>query len=313
MNHILKNFPQLRLPQIRAQIGLKFAAAMTCLLLGLTATAIGQQAHNNPPPKATTSSSQTNTQQDAYTTTVGMPARIVDLILPGTPLEVVPIERDASVVVRILQTIGHGDQNRYELEYYCMEPGRYNLADFLRRIDGSATDDLPAINVMIKAQLASGQVKPHPLVSKTTPRVGGYKTWLIIGGLLWLIGLLAILLVGRNKLSPEQEAAKRVSLAERMRPLVEEAMRGELPGEKQAELERMLLTYWRGKLDLNKTDASEAIVTLRNHETAGELLRQLEGWLHMPEGRRQSVDVAELLKPYRNVRADEVENARAPA
>jgi hypothetical protein len=240
-----------------------------------------------------------------------MPARIVDLILPGTPLEVTPIERDASVVVRILQTIGHGtDQNRYELEYYCMEPGRYNLADFLQRVDGTATDDLPAIDVEVKAQLASGQVKPHPLVSKTTPRVGGYQTWLLVAGLVWLVGLLAILFGGRKKLTPEQEAAKRVTLADRMQPLVEEAMQGDLPGAQQAELERMLLTYWRGKLNLNETDASEAIVTLRNHETAGELLRQLEGWLHMPEGRRKSVDVAELLKPYRNVRADSIENAR---
>ncbi len=242
------------------------------------------------------------------TTTIGMPGKFIDLILPGTPLEVIPIERDAPVVVRILQTIGHGtDANRYEIEYYCLEPGGYNLADYLRRTDGSTTDDLPEIKITVKDQLGAGQVKPNELTTKPTPRVGGYKLWLILGGIVWLLGLMAILLVGRKRMTAEEKAAKRLSLADRMQPLVEEAMRGELSGPKQAELERMLLTYWRRKLDLNDTVASEAIVTLRNHETAGELLRQLEGWLHMPADRRQTVDVAELLKPYKDVRASDIQ------
>ena len=97
-----------------------------------------------------------------------------------------------------------------------------------------------------------------------------------------------------------------MSLADRLRPLVEDAMHGKLDDGKQAELERMLLTYWRGKLDLNDATAAEAITKIRNHETAGELLRQLEGWLHMPAERRQQVDVGSLLEPYRNIRATEV-------
>ena len=247
----------------------------------------------------------TTLAEDMRSTTIGMPARIVDLILPGSPLEVAPIERDAPVVVRILQTIGHGeDQHRYELEYYCLEAGDYNLAAYLRRTDGSSTDDLPAINVSVTRQLGTGQVIPNPLVTKKTPRVGGYQTWLVLGGVAWLLGLIGILFIGRKRLTPEQVAAKRRSLAERLRPLVEEAMAGKLTEEKQAELERMLLTYWRGKLNLNDATASEAIVLLRDHETAGKLLRQLEAWLHMPADRREEVDVAELLKPYRDVHSE---------
>ena len=95
-----------------------------------------------------------------------------------------------------------------------------------------------------------------------------------------------------------------------MRPLVESAMKGELDDSQQAELERMLLTYWRGKLNLDNTNAAEAITTLRNHETAGELLRHLEGWLHMPADRRQQVDVGKLLEPYRNL--DSTDNLPLP-
>jgi len=264
---------------------------------------------------------QENAEQEAkpsktetYATTVGMPQRIVDLILPGSPLEVLPIERDAPMVVRILQTIGHGpDQNRYELEYYCLDPGEYDLAKFFRRVDGSSTDDLPAINVTVKSQLGAGQVKPHELLTRETPRVGGYRLWLILGGILWFFGLLALLFGGRKKLTPEEEAAKRISLADRLKPLVEDAMHGKLDDGKQAELERMLLTYWRGKLDLNDASAAEAITTLRKHETAGELLRQLEGWLHMPADRRQQVDVGKLLEPYRNIRASEIRTPQTSA
>ena len=234
-----------------------------------------------------------------------MPGHIADLILPGSPLEVTPIERDAPMVVRILQTIGHGpDQNRYEIEYYCLEPGDYDLAKYLRRIDGSSTDDLPEVKVTVASQLGAGQVKPHELLTRNTPRVGGYKMWLTIGGVVWGLGLLGLLFGGRKKLTAEQEAAKQMSLADRLRPLVEEAMRGELNDSQQAELERMLLTYWRSKLNLNDASAAEAITTLRNHDQAGELLRQLEGWLHIPADRRQQVDVGRLLEPYKNVQAD---------
>lgn len=241
---------------------------------------------------------------DMQTTTVGMPGRIVDLILPGPPLEVIPIERDAPVVVRILQSMGHGpDQNRYEIEYYCLEPGTYNLADYLQRTDGTPAE-IPAIQVTVKSQLGAGQVLPNALVSKTTPRVGGYRFWLIAGGLVWLAGLIAILLSGRKKTTSEQRASQQLSLADRLQPLVEQAMHGELSGAEQASLERMLLTYWRGKLDLNDTDASVAIVEIRNHEVAGQLLRQLETWLHLPAERQADVDLKDLLKPYQNVRAE---------
>ena len=255
--------------------------------------------------------SQAEEAKQPHETTVGMPAKLNDLILPGTPLEVIPVERNAAMVVRILQTIGHGEgQNRYEIEYYCLEPGEYNLADFLQRIDGSTTDDLPAIPVSIKSQLPAGQVKPHELLTRSTPRVGGYKNLLLAGAVIWVLGLLWLLFGGRKRLTAEEEAAKQVTLAERMRPLVESAMKGELDDSQQAELERMLLTYWRGKLNLDNTNAAEAITTLRNHETAGELLRHLEGWLHMPADRRQQVDVGKLLEPYRNL--DSTDNLPLP-
>lgn len=237
-------------------------------------------------------------------TTVGMPDRIVDLILPGTELIVTPIQRDAPMVVRIVQSIPHGtDAFRYELEYYCLEPGEYNLADYLQRTDGTAAE-LPEISVQVSSLLGAGQVRPNALVSRPTPRVGGYQMMLIAGAIVWVLGLLALLFWGRARRTAEQQAARQVTLADRLEPLLQQAQSGELSGAQQADLERMLLTYWRNKLDLNDANASDAMAELKRHETAGQVLRQLETWLHMPADRRAPVDLGELLKPYRNVRAE---------
>ena len=57
--------------------------------------------------------------------TVGMPARIDQLVLPGTELEVRPIDdRLAPIVVRIVNTYPHGSAFRYDIVYYGLEPGR---------------------------------------------------------------------------------------------------------------------------------------------------------------------------------------------
>jgi hypothetical protein len=108
--------------------------------------------------------------------------------------------------------------------------------------------------------------------------------------------------VGRAKRSDdgdEGEAAP-LTLADRLRPLVEDARTGELSTERRAELERLLLAHWRERRDLAGVDAADAVIRLRRDEEAGPLLRQLEEWLHRPGGSgAHEVDVAALLEPYR--------------
>src|SRR5260370_19079993 len=57
--------------------------------------------------------------QPRSTSTVGMPAKIEQLVLPGTELEAKPIEdRRAPVVVRIVNAYPHGSPFRYDIFYY---------------------------------------------------------------------------------------------------------------------------------------------------------------------------------------------------
>lgn len=243
---------------------------------------------------------------DVRQTTVGISATIEQLVLPGTELEAVPLEdRDAPIVLRVIATFPHGTAFRYDLVYYGLDPGRFDLKDYLRRKDGTSTDDLPPLPVEIVSILSPGQVLPNALEARGSPRLGGYRLLLVVAGVSWVIGLLVILLVRRKRRRQEQiDSQRQLTLADRLRPIVERAVNGKLGDGQQAVLERLLLAYWRRRLHLQDMKPAAAIAQLREHEDAGRLLRQLEIWLHQP-GTAESVDVAELLKPYQDLPADE--------
>jgi hypothetical protein len=242
-----------------------------------------------------------------------MSVRISDLVLPGSELQVVPPEKDAPLVLRIAAVRPHGTSFRYDLEYWGLEPGEHDLRDWLRRADGSSTDDLPPLPVTVTTALPEGRVEPHAPVPRRLPPFGGYRTWLIAGGVLWVVGLAALLILGRRRRLAEEAARPRaLTLAERLRPLVESAIEGELDRTERARLELSLVAYWRRRLGLEDRKPEEVIGLLREHGEAGPLLRGLEDWLHRPEPPRD-VDVVALLAPYRDLPADaldEVEDAR---
>ncbi|WP_435015410.1 hypothetical protein TA3x_002948 [Tundrisphaera sp. TA3] len=235
---------------------------------------------------------------------VGMPARIDQIVLPGTELEARPIEdRRAKVVVRVVDVYPHGTAFRYNLLYYGLEPGDYDLRDALRRKDGGSTADLPPIPVKVVAILPPGQIEPHPLTPTPTAFPGLYRPLMFLAAAAWVAGLLAILLVGRKRRRVEDDRPGAVapSLADRLRPLVESAMAGTLAEGQHAELERMLIDHWRRRLGLEALPPAAAIAAIRSDPTAGALLNRLEAWLHMPPGSAGPVDVAALLAPYRNI------------
>ena len=236
---------------------------------------------------------------DQRHSTVGMPARIDQLILPGSELEVKPLDdRKLPVVLRIAAVFPHGSAYRYDLVYYGLDPGTFDLKDYLRRKDGSSTSDLPALTVEIQTLLPPGQVRPHDLETASGRWLGGYSLLLVVGGIVWLLGLPVILLVGRKRRTAATATSKQpVTMAERLRPYVEAAQTGSLSTAERAELERLLLTYWRRRLRLEDAKPQEAFAALRQHPDAGPLLQQLEDWLHRPQPARE-VDVAALLRAY---------------
>jgi len=244
-------------------------------------------------------------------TSVGMPAQIRQIVLAGTELEAKPIEdRKTPVVLRIVATYPHGTAFRYDLEYYALEPGKFDLRDQLKRKDGSTVDDLPPLPIEVASLLPPGQIVPHSLVARSAPKLGGYRLLLGLTLTVWIIGLALLLIRRRARHATLAVQVRPRTLAERLQPLVTAAMAGQLTPEGRAELERLLLTYWRRRLALQDGDPVTALTTLRNHDEAGALLRVVESWLHKPEGAGE-VDIAALLAPYRDLPSDAADSSNA--
>jgi hypothetical protein len=245
-----------------------------------------------------------------FESTVGMPGHIDQIVLPGSELEVKPLDdRRKPIVLRIVNSFPHGTAFRYDLVYYGLDPGEFDLKDYLRRKDGSKTDDLPSLLVQIRPVLPPGQIQPNKLESLPVPFLGGYRTLLAAAALVWVAGLLAILFVGGKRKAAPVVPARPLTVADVLRPLVEKAVSGGLSPVELAELERTLLVYWRRRLNLEHRQPAEAIALLRAHPEAGPLLEQLEIWLHRPST-GDPVDVAALLEPYRNAPAEAIHWAR---
>ena len=238
--------------------------------------------------------------------TTGMQGGIEDLLLPGSALVPKALEdMNSPIVLRVVRKFPHVDDFRYDISFYGIVPGRYDLRDFLQREDGSGLDGVPPIPVEIVALRPAGELERPGVEQERPPRIGGYQLALIAAGVLWL-AVLTLLVFGFRKKTQEELAQreKPLTLADQLRPLVKQAQAGELSQAGQAELERKLLRVWRNRLRLDDADPAESIIKLRHDEEAGALLRELEKWLHRP-GSAEQVDVAELLKPYEKLPAED--------
>lgn len=278
-----------------------FAAMMIAINLGATvAIACGQESSENDGKSA--SKVEQTVSTDPYTNTVGFPKTILQVKLPGSELVAKPnSDRTEPVVLRIIQSYQHGSDFRYDLEYIGLDPGSYNLADYFVRKDESEVGELPEIRVQVNTLLPAGRIEPHELVAKNSNFSSYYLPTLVVLGGLWLIGLLFILFWGWSKTKKVQPKSTKVTFAEKIKPLVEQAMEGELDPQGQAELERLLSNYWQNKLRLKHLTAHELRQTLRVHPEAGEMLGQLDRWLYDPGSDDNDVDVARLLRPYQVV------------
>lgn len=242
--------------------------------------------------------------------TVGMSGRLDDLVLPGAELAAAPIDLASPVVVRVVAARPHGTAFRYDLEYTGLEAGTFDLRERLVRKDGSSIEGLPPIPVTVRSLLPPGQVTPRRPAPGVNPSLGGYMTWLVAGGIAWTAGLLAIVFAGRRRRAAAAASARPLTLADRLRPLVEQARAGTLPPEARAGLELALVAFWRRKLRLEDRPPSEVLPLLRRHAEAGPLLAGLEAWLHRPAS-PADLDVAALLAPYRDLRPEELDGAPA--
>ncbi len=233
---------------------------------------------------------------------VGMRAVVEQVVLPGTELEPAPSTLKSPLVVRVLKTWPHGEHRRYDLEWVALEAGRHDLTDYLVRKDGSPLAGVPELVVEATSALPKGVHEPTEIAPEAPERLDGYRTMQVVAGIAWGVGLLAILFAGRKLRRRTAAPPAPPTLADRLRPLVEAVASGAADTGAKAELERLLVAFWRERLGLQHADAADAIVAIKAHAEAGELLRSVEAWLHRPVP-PPALDVQRLLEPYRHVTA----------
>lgn len=246
------------------------------------------------------------------TPAVGRTGELRDLILPGGELEVLPGDSLTPLVVRLTAVRPHGDRFRYDVEYWARESGRFDLRDYLRRVDGTPADAgpdaLPEIPIDVRSVLPAGRVLPNEPPASFGSRFGGYTRLLWAGGAVWLAGLGWILFAGRKRAAQAAAAARPRTLAEVLRPLVEKARAGTLTVDERSRLELGLVALWRRRLGLEQVRPEDVLARLRSHAEAGPLLSSLEVWLHAPHSDAR-VDVEALLAPYRELGPQALEQA----
>lgn len=243
-------------------------------------------------------------------TTVGMRVLLTELVIPGSAVQAKPVADPgrADALIRIKHEYTHGTGFRYDIEVTPFIEGTIDLRDYLERKDGTSLDDAPALPIVVDAVLEPEVLKPKDPKVQQPGAVGGYERLLIGAGVVWFVGLLALIFAFRREAAPQVggAGAHTLTLADRLRPLVEEARRSEISNERRAELERLLLAYWRRRRGLEDAPAAKAVSVLRSDEEAGPLFRQLEEWLHRPAGSASTaVDVSTLLAPYETVAAED--------
>lgn len=236
----------------------------------------------------------------AAETTVGIEGH-VRAVLPRGDYQVKPVDDRSELILRI-ETVAPAGTNAfaYDLYYIGLVPKSYDLAEFLLRADGTPAAELSNLSIRVGSilpanhdgNLADGLHSPFPWL-------GGYRAALIAAAVLWMAGLVYFArAMRRKKVPPPLPPAPPPSLAERMRPLVEAAAAGRLSADGQAQLERLLLGYWREKLGLAADlPMPAALAKLKAHAEAGAMVRALEAWLHSPRGATEK-EISELLKPY---------------
>lgn len=278
---------------------------MIAALVLLACAGLTPQEDEAPPVTIDLFQPDTTDVEPIAETTVGMRVLVEEFVIPGSDLAPLPVEDPgrADVLVRLLHRYPHGENRRYDLEITPFVEGEIDLRDHLVRLDGSDLDDVPPLIVLSEAvtDAASEIVEPSGLEVPAPRDVGGYRTVGIVLGVLWVLGLLALLFGGRRKKADADDEleARPPTLAERLHPLVHRASAGTLSGPERAELERLVVAHWRRKKGLEKVTAAEAMMTLRSDADAAPLLLRLEEWLHRPDPAPTSeTEVKELLAPF---------------
>lgn len=235
------------------------------------------------------------------TTTVGIEAQVL-YRWDGPTLRVKPAGPKSIVLVRLADVQQDGLSSLYDLRLIALKPGTFDARDWLERADGLPLQGAPAAPFTVRSTLPladTGELRSAGEWS--LPALGGYR-WTLIGlGALWSVPLALVVfraLTRRRRIPPSAQTHAPPTLADQLRPLVARSLAEDATTADRAALERVLIAFWRDRLDLAHTPISGSLALIRRDPAAAALLTAVEEWLHAPRSTNQP-DVERLLEPYK--------------
>ena len=176
----------------------------------------------------------------------------------------------------------------YDLRFVSALPGEINLAEHLELADGTPAPGLPPALVAVTATLPEDADLLLSQASLPAARgLGGYRTALLIGGVLWLAPLGWLLARRLLRTSPAPTPPPTPpTLADRLRPLIVRVLAGDSSPDLRASMEHLLLLHFQtsaratGPAPSTPLARAQALARLRDDPLAAPTLRALEAWFH---------------------------------
>ncbi len=191
---------------------------------------------------------------------------------------------EAPISVSLRQGSKSGE---YEARFIGTVKGLFDLSDRLETADGSAPKGLPSMMVNIVSTLPEDQRSDlFESANFQVNLMGGYRIGLLAAIIAWL-AIPLVVIASKFLLRPVQVRATPppppATLAQQLKPLVKAATNRSLTTPEQAQLELLLVHFWRERAELPELSMAGSIQRLRSHPDAGPLLSAVEQWLHCGE------------------------------
>ncbi len=238
-----------------------------------------------------------------HSASIGSGLVIEDLEIKGSELAVIPrIDSKVPIILRIVNSEATENGYSYDLHVEGLDEGKYNLADYLKRADGSESA-IPKISFEAYSILKDKWTEPRTLEKIKPEKIGGYFTLVLVLIILWIAGLAAIILLKRKRATVAHVIAD-PTLGERIYKLLKKS-NNNLTSTQKAELDRMVIGHWLHQFpDLEHRPIADSITFLKSQSDSAPMLLSIEKWLH--SGQEVSVEVIdEALSSYQMTKKEE--------
>ena len=195
---------------------------------------------------------------------------------------------------------------RYDLRFFGMEAGRFDLAQELTLAGQSDGGDIRGIGplwVDVVSDLPSERgTNLYEIDDPAFDISKGYRTALITLGVLWgLVPLGYFLARTKRQDAPiEISGVSEPGITERLFSIANKANDSSLSYEEKAEFELLLYAYWQERLGLSGS-VIDSVPVLRRDENSFEVILRLERMLHAGARKNSDHSSTELLEILRAI------------